>query len=641
MFKLNLRRSKLYLATTIFKLGRLFILSFAIAILINIIHLQQAKSQTNITDLPFAQVSPINNLQENIIQQGSQVQVNNRIFPLSWIQWQENNTIHTAIADVGISNILGLDLISTNNPSLQPVQWFSFKATLPAKFINPNRYLDITTFIPVANINLTTNGDMLNINNSPTKINNIYIKEETWGKQLIVELNQPTFWQTGQVNNQGIVKIDAVANPVILQAFAPPPEPIEEEIKPRDDILTDDIVIEKEPPELPLLIVENKDINQVILNINLPDTKKIKVSSIDKKLIIDLRDDALLSKNIVWYPGLNWQQTYLNIVNDVTKTNNSFPVTYLEIDNTNKDIYLKPITLYQNQMEGINPLVSTARNEKAIAAINAGFFNRNNKLPLGAIKSDNNWLSGPILNRGALAWDNQGKYKFGRLSLEENVITEKGDRLPIILLNTAYIKAGIARYTPSWGDNYTTLSDQENIVIVENDIIETHITSLQAGKESFNIPKNGYLLVLRSFSSALSRLPIGEKIAINSQTYPADFDNYPNIIAAGPLLVENSKIVLDGEAEGFSKPFNQQSASRSAIALKKDGNLIIVAVHNRIGGRGPSLKEMANIMLKLGAINALNLDGGSSTSLYLGEQLIDRSPLSAARVHNGIGIFVK
>jgi len=43
----------------------------------------------------------------------------------------------------------------------------------------------------------------------------------------------------------------------------------------------------------------------------------------------------------------------------------------------------------------------------------------------------------------------------------------------------------------------------------------------------------------------------------------------------------------------------------------------------------------------MGCIHALNLDGGSSTSLYLGGQLLDRSPNTAARVHNGIGIFLE
>ncbi len=45
-------------------------------------------------------------------------------------------------------------------------------------------------------------------------------------------------------------------------------------------------------------------------------------------------------------------------------------------------------------------------------------------------------------------------------------------------------------------------------------------------------------------------------------------------------------------------------------------------------------------MQSIGCVDALNLDGGSSTSLYLGGQLLNRHASSAARVHNGIGIFL-
>ena len=66
----------------------------------------------------------------------------------------------------------------------------------------------------------------------------------------------------------------------------------------------------------------------------------------------------------------------------------------------------------------------------------------------------------------------------------------------------------------------------------------------------------------------------------------------------------------------------------------------MIAVHNRVGGKGPTLTEMAALLKQLGAKDALNLDGGSSTALSLGGQLIDRSAVTAARVHNGLGVFV-
>jgi len=160
-----------------------------------------------------------------------------------------------------------------------------------------------------------------------------------------------------------------------------------------------------------------------------------------------------------------------------------------------------------------------------------------------------------------------------------------------------------------------------------------------AGQMSFPIPTDGYLLTLRSNSTVASSLGVGTQVRIESVTTPADFSSYPHILGAGPLLLQNQQIVLDAKAEQFSDAFIQQSAIRSAIGTTASGSLIIAAVHNRSGGLGPNLTETAQLMQQLGAINALNFDGGSSTGLYLGGQLLDRSPFTAARVHNGLGIF--
>ncbi|MEL7227536.1 MAG: phosphodiester glycosidase family protein, partial [Cyanobacteria bacterium J06576_12] len=78
----------------------------------------------------------------------------------------------------------------------------------------------------------------------------------------------------------------------------------------------------------------------------------------------------------------------------------------------------------------------------------------------------------------------------------------------------------------------------------------------------------------------------------------------------------------------------------TAVGKTSDGTWLIATMHDRVGGRGPTLSETAQIMQQLGAVDALNLDGGSSSSLYLGGQLLNRQPRTAARVNNGIGLFV-
>jgi hypothetical protein len=208
-------------------------------------------------------------------------------------------------------------------------------------------------------------------------------------------------------------------------------------------------------------------------------------------------------------------------------------------------------------------------------------------------------------------------------------------------LNSGYIQAGIARYTADWGPAYSPLSNNEILVTVQNNRVVNQQTNDLVGSNSVPIPKEGYLLVLRSNKSVATALAVGTTLQLESITNPPEFNRYPQILAAGPLLVQNRQIVLDPKAEKFSQAFAIEQASRSAIGQLSDGTLLVVAVHNRIDGAGASLSEMAQLMQQLGAINALNLDGGSSTTLYLGGQILDRLPRTSARVHNGIGVFVR
>nr|WP_258560574.1 phosphodiester glycosidase family protein [Cylindrospermopsis raciborskii] len=207
-----------------------------------------------------------------------------------------------------------------------------------------------------------------------------------------------------------------------------------------------------------------------------------------------------------------------------------------------------------------------------------------------------------------------------------------------MFLNSGYVQNGIARYTFAWGPNYVPLTNNETIITVQNG----KITKQSPPGGAISIPGDGYLLILRGTAvSKTSLLSVGTKVNLESSTTPGEFNTYPHIIGAGPLLIQNQRIVVDAKAEKFSQAFIKERAVRSAICTTNNDNLILAAVNNRVGGWGPTLEEHAQLMQKIGCTNALNLDGGSSTSLYLGGQLLDRFPNTAARVHNGIGVFLK
>ena len=542
--------------------------------------------------IPLLSYSPTSSL-PRLLYSGTQVSLNGRILPTRWNQWQMDATaeIHTAINDVGVMQLIGVELLNTTDAEKQPVQWFSEPTTTPFVLTSwlrgAYRYLDVTQFATLAGWQFSTARDTLQITTPAARVKTIRQGRQAWGDRIVVDLDRPTPWQVTQ----------------------------------RQDGVWD-VSIETTP-------------KRTTIPLNLPDGLYPRVSTLPNpnRLVIDVRPDAMVERDIIWSSGLRWRQQFFSL------GDSRFPVVWLEIKQ-DIGLTLKPIASEPTTLVGITPLLKIAQRYWAVAAINGGFFNRNNKSPLGAMRRDGRWLSSPILNRGAIAWNDAGFTKIGRLSLQETIITSTKQRLPILTFNSGYVQAGIARYSLEWGPTYTPLIDNEIIVVVQNNQVTAQLPGGEAGKTAFPILSNGYLLAIRADKATANLLPVGTLVRGESVTQPAYFADYPQILGAGPLLVQNRQIVLDAKAEGFSDAFIRETAVRSAIGTTTEGALIIAAVQNRAGGDGPTLAETAEIMQQMGCIDALNLDGGSSTSLYLGGQLLNRSSRTAARVHNGFGVFL-
>jgi len=358
--------------------------------------------------------------------------------------------------------------------------------------------------------------------------------------------------------------------------------------------------------------------------------------------------------DIQWSPGIRWQQRY------VRQGGAEFPVTSLRLNlkaeplagqpvaQPAKTVALAPIWPESETLPGIAPIVETAGSAKVAAAINGGFFNRNNKTPLGAIRHQGQWISGPILNRGAMAWDDQGNVAMAQLKLEESLVVDPQNPQPapfsVISLNSGYLKAGFSRYTEHWGDRYVPLTDNEVLIYIQNGKVIEQREAQLAGEGAFPIPQGNplltFLLVARSFRSGAAQLPVGTRLRLQQEVVPPALNDYPHTLGGGPLLLNRGDIVLDAAAEGFSQAFIDERAPRSVAASFADGKVSLLTVHERIGGRGPTLRELAQLLRSIGARDALNLDGGSSTQLLLGGQIINqRNPRNAARIHNGLGVF--
>lgn len=83
------------------------------------------------------------------------------------------------------------------------------------------------------------------------------------------------------------------------------------------------------------------------------------------------------------------------------------------------------------------------------------------------------------------------------------------------------------------------------------------------------------------------------------------------VVCTGPRLVHNGVVYVDPRSEGFRDRALYRKAARTALGITKHNKLLLVAVKRPV-----YLSKLAQIMRDLGAVNAVNLDGGSSTAMY-------------------------
>ncbi len=295
-------------------------------------------------------------------------------------------------------------------------------------------------------------------------------------------------------------------------------------------------------------------------------------------------------------------------------------------------ITLQPLAK-PDQQQGLRFLAQLSQPAGALVAVNGGFFNRINQLPLGALRRQGVWLSGPILNRGVIAWGTSGDLEFGRLRLNLSLQVVNGRSWGLTALNSGYVQKGLSLYTPAWGPRYRALSGEEEALLIRGGRVETTFGQNQL-QRGVAIPQDAELVVARG------RTPLpagpGDRIQVTSRSR-SSLAQQPNVLGGGPLLMQDGKVVLNGRQEGFSPGFMSLAAPRTVVAQGKDGQWLMTL--RGASGSGPTLVETALAAQQLGLRDALNMDGGSSTTLVVAGRTVMNGRSSTPRVHNGLGLI--
>ncbi|NJN85003.1 MAG: hypothetical protein HC881_00045 [Leptolyngbyaceae cyanobacterium SL_7_1] len=280
------------------------------------------------------------------------VLVNGHPLTIPWSQYRGA----IGLSDSGLLNGLGVELLNTENVARQPVQWFSQPSLTPlilATWLTQrHRYLDITSFSHAAGWRIEVNGDTLRLDTPTAEVTGIRQGRQSWGDRLVIDLDRPTPWRIVGNSNEFTVMIDARAGQALRSIASR-----------RGEYLAG--------------FRFEQSANQTLLRLQTSGGIQPHGWTLPNptRLVIDLRPDALVQRNIVWAPGIRWQQQFLSLAGD------RFPVVWLEIDPRHAELALQPITANSTGAVGTAPLLTMAPQAGAIAAINGGFFNRNNRLP--------------------------------------------------------------------------------------------------------------------------------------------------------------------------------------------------------------------------------------------------------------------
>ena len=284
-----------------------------------------------------------------------------------------------------------------------------------------------------------------------------------------------------------------------------------------------------------------------------------------------------------------------------------------------------PVTagLANGKVGATQSLSSIVSKYQAQAGINGTYFEAYGGVPdpYGMIISDG--IIEHIGNSGTsigFKWDGTAVMDTLRVRLRGTVKEDQGrsQNWYVYFVNRTPTKGKTSAvlYTPKRGTNvgfaYGTA------VTVRNDKV------MKVAKNSnASIPKDGYVLVFTGTEEKMAeKFKVGSYVDYNITFNNAagkkiEWDDVHTAIGAGPRLVTNGKLSVNPTSEGFSSSkILTDSGARSAIAIKKDGSLMLATVS------GATMKQWGSIMLKLGAYQAMNMDGGASSGLYVSGKAI-------------------
>lgn len=274
------------------------------------------------------------------------------------------------------------------------------------------------------------------------------------------------------------------------------------------------------------------------------------------------------------------------------------------------------------------------RQRPVLAALNADFFSFTPPgVPTGAQVVGGEVVRGPG-ERAVLGVTGEGEpFIAGRVKLGGKLWLSQGLSATLGRVNAPPAGDTLAVYNRYFGAATPTdtgvvelLVRRLRFPVAVGDTVRGVLVGSDTAAAGVAIPEDGVVFAARGRAADFLRLltPPGDTVRWTLRFEPAP-GPVREMVGGHPVLLRRGAEVPDAES-GAAAEFSATRHPRSAVGWRADGTLLLVSVDGRQPGHsaGMSLAEMRALFRELGAVEALNLDGGGSTALVVNGRVVNR-----------------
>lgn len=324
---------------------------------------------------------------------------------------------------------------------------------------------------------------------------------------------------------------------------------------------------------------------------------------------------------------------------NVIKANLTDP--YVKLDNLfNKDgISIRKTTL------------DSATESGAISAVNADYFSAkpgtNLAHSVGPLIQNGKVISTPVDPENTnifavFSLDKNNKSDYTYWAKNVRLVAQNGKSMPIQDINKFGWFEFLYMYDRNWGPK-TIGNDSTFPHIIQLVVVDNKVQSIDITGKPLDIPQNGFVIEgdFNAGEFIKANFKVGDRVRIVMRTKP-NWANLKMAVGGGSIIVK------DGQIPNEFSLYKPERAPQTSIGTTKDGKQVILATVDgrQASSRGMTPTELGNLMIELGAYNALQLDSGGSTTMVsrnLGHSELDiinkYSDPNPRPVTDSIGVF--